>query len=83
MYMTAIAYNLKKLLRFTRVEQSGMVIPLPVPDQLSLILIYFCNSHISYTTTPEKVQGLTTVLSDQALYFFLTLSKSMLGKLVE
>ena len=29
MYMTAMAYNLKKYLRFTPVEQSGMVIVKP------------------------------------------------------
>lgn len=48
MYMAAIAYNLKKYLRFTPVEQSGMVIALPVPGQFYYILIYFCNSHNSY-----------------------------------
>lgn len=45
MYIAAMAYNLKKYLRFTAVEQSGMVIALPVPDQLYYIPIYFCNSH--------------------------------------
>ncbi|UHG95000.1 transposase [Spirosoma oryzicola] len=33
MDVAAIAYNLKKHLRFTPVEQSGMVIALPLPDQ--------------------------------------------------
>ncbi|GAB2595853.1 IS1182 family transposase [Spirosoma areae] len=50
MYMAAMAYNLKKYLRFTPVEQSGMVIALPIPDQFYFILIYFCNSHGHYTT---------------------------------
>jgi hypothetical protein len=45
MYAAAMAYNLKKCLRFTPVEQGGMVIALPVPDQFCYILIYFCNSH--------------------------------------
>ena len=45
MYLAAMAYNLKKYLRFTPVDQSGMVIVLPLPDQFSFILIYFCNSH--------------------------------------
>lgn len=56
MYVAAMAYNLKKYLRFTPVDQSGMVIALPVPDQFYLILIYFCNSHLSYTTPLEKSQ---------------------------
>jgi len=56
MYMAAMAYNLKKYLRFTPVEQSGMVIALPVPDQFYYILIYFCNSHLSYRTGLENVQ---------------------------
>jgi hypothetical protein len=45
-----MAYNLKKYLRFTPVEQSGMVIALPVPDQFYYTLIYFCNSHSTYKT---------------------------------
>ena len=48
MYVAAMAYNLKKYLRFMPVEQSGMVIALPVPDQFYYILIYFCNSHLPY-----------------------------------
>lgn len=56
MYVAAMAYNLKKYLRFSPVEQSGMVIALPVPDQFYYILIYFCNSHGSYTTGLQKVQ---------------------------
>ena len=54
MYVAAMAYNLKKYLRFTPVEQSGMVIALPVPDQFYYILIYFCNSH--YTYVNEVIQ---------------------------
>ncbi len=50
MYMLGITYTLKKYMRFTAVEQSGMVIALLVPDQFYYILIYFCNSHIPYTT---------------------------------
>jgi len=50
MYMAAMAYNLKKYLCFSPVEQGGMVIALPLPDQLCFILTYFCNSHLSYTT---------------------------------
>ena len=45
MYVAAMAYNLKKYMRFTPIEQGGMVVALPVPDQLYYILIYFCNSH--------------------------------------
>lgn len=45
MYVAAMAYNLKKYLRFTPIEQGGMVIALPVADQIYYILIYFCNSH--------------------------------------
>ncbi|MCX6213810.1 IS1182 family transposase [Spirosoma sp.] len=56
MYVAAMAYNLKKYLRFTSVEQSGMVIALPVPDQFYYILIYFCNSHPSYRTGLGNVQ---------------------------
>ena len=56
MYMAAIAYNLKKYLRFKPVDQGGMVIALPVPDQLSLILIYFCNSHHRYDTRTKRNQ---------------------------
>lgn len=48
MYVAAMAYNLKKYLRFTPVDQSGMVIALPLPDQFYCILIYFCNSHLLY-----------------------------------
>jgi hypothetical protein len=48
MFVAAMAYNLKKYLRFTPVEQSGMVIALPVPDQFYYTLIYFCNSHCHY-----------------------------------
>ena len=48
MYVVAMAYNLKKYLHFTLVQQSGMVIALPVPDQFYCILIYFCNSHQLY-----------------------------------
>ncbi|WP_293688928.1 MULTISPECIES: IS1182 family transposase [unclassified Spirosoma] len=48
MYVAAMAYNLKKYLRFTPVEQGGMVIALPIPDHFYCILIYFCNSHLSY-----------------------------------
>jgi transposase len=48
MYVAAMAYNLKKFLRFTSVEQGGMVIALPVPDQFYYILIDFCNSHYHY-----------------------------------
>ena len=48
MYVSAMAYNLKKFMRFTPVEQSGMVIALPVPDQFYFVLIYFCNSHYTY-----------------------------------
>jgi transposase len=48
MYVAAMAYNLKKFLRFTSVEQGAMVIALPVPDQFCYILIYFCNSHYDY-----------------------------------
>ncbi|GAB4026858.1 IS1182 family transposase [Spirosoma gilvum] len=55
MYMAAIAYNLKKYLRFTPVEQSGMVIALPVPDQFYYILIYFCNSHYIYVSQSTKL----------------------------
>ncbi|MFD2934898.1 hypothetical protein [Spirosoma flavum] len=55
-YVAAMAYNLKKFLRFTSVEQGGMVIALPVPDQFYYILIYFCNSHVIYITTQEKIQ---------------------------
>lgn len=50
MYMAAMAYNLKKYLRFTPVDRSGMVIALPIPDQFCCIRIYFCNSHATYTT---------------------------------
>ena len=50
MYVAAMAYNLKKYLRFTPVEQSGMVIALPVPNQFCCMLIYFCNSHRGYKT---------------------------------
>jgi hypothetical protein len=54
MYVAAIAYNLKKYLRFTPIEQSGMVIALLVPDLFYYILIHFCNSPILYTTIPLK-----------------------------
>lgn len=50
MYVAAMAYNLKKYMRFTPVEQSGMVIALPVPDQFYYILTYFCNSHSFYVS---------------------------------
>lgn len=56
MYVAAMAYNLKKYLRFTPVEQSGMVIALPLPDPFYYLLIYFCNSHRSYATSLGKVQ---------------------------
>lgn len=48
MYVAAMAYNLKKYLRFNPVEQSGMVIALPIPDQFCYILVYLCNSHHQY-----------------------------------
>lgn len=48
MYVASMAYNLKKYLRFTSVEQGGVVIALPIPDQFYYILIYFCNSHYKY-----------------------------------
>ncbi|GAB2579695.1 hypothetical protein GCM10027190_31710 [Spirosoma areae] len=48
MYVAAMTYNLKKYLHFYPVEQSGMVIALPVPDQFYYILLYFCNSHSNY-----------------------------------
>ena len=51
MYVAAMAYNLKKYLRFTPAEQSGMVIALPVPDQFYYILIDFCNSHWFYVNS--------------------------------
>ena len=50
MDVAAMAYHLKKYLRVTPIEQSGMVIALPVPDQFYSILIYFCNSHSAYRT---------------------------------
>ncbi|MVM36331.1 IS1182 family transposase, partial [Spirosoma sp. HMF4905] len=53
MYVAAMAYNLKKYLRFTPVEQSGMVIALQVPDQFYCILVYFCNSHCQYVNQEE------------------------------
>lgn len=46
--VAAMAYNLKKFLCFTSVEQGGMVIALLVPNQFYYILIYFCNSHYDY-----------------------------------
>jgi transposase len=45
MYVAAMAYNLKKYLRFTPIQQNGMVIALPIPDQSLFVLVYFCNSH--------------------------------------
>ncbi|WP_461074045.1 transposase [Spirosoma horti] len=56
MYVAAMAYNIKKYLRFTSVEQGGMVIALPVPDQFYYILIYFCNSHWHYVNLALKIQ---------------------------
>lgn len=56
MYVAAMAYNLKKYLRFTPVEQGGMVVALPMPDQFYYILFYFCNSHISYKANLIEVQ---------------------------
>jgi hypothetical protein len=56
MYVAAMAYNLKKYLRFNPVQQSGMVIALPISDQLNLILIYFCNSHSTYTTKSTSMK---------------------------
>eukprot|EP01098_Paradermamoeba_levis_P011020 TRINITY_DN4668_c0_g1_i1.p1 TRINITY_DN4668_c0_g1~~TRINITY_DN4668_c0_g1_i1.p1 ORF type:complete len:256 (-),score=-30.82 TRINITY_DN4668_c0_g1_i1:506-1273(-) len=47
MHMAAMAYNLEKCLRFTPLEQSGMVIALPIPNQFYFILVYFCNSHLN------------------------------------
>lgn len=48
MYVAAMAYNLKKYLRLTPIQQSGMVIALPIPDQSLFVLVYFCNSHWHY-----------------------------------
>jgi len=71
MYVAAMAYNLKKYLRFTPAEQSGMVIALPVPDQFCYMLIYFCNSHDSYTTLLILSQFSVESVCMKHLYFSL------------
>ncbi|WP_461151861.1 IS1182 family transposase [Spirosoma pulveris] len=57
MYVAAMAYNLKKYLRFSSVEHSRMVIALPIPDQFFYELIYFCNSHTIYIIQNEEKRG--------------------------
>lgn len=56
MYIAAMAYNLKKYLRFNPLQQSGQVIALPAPNQFRWLLLYFCNSH-SNCVYPNKVKA--------------------------
>ncbi|MBC6607002.1 IS1182 family transposase [Hymenobacter sp. BT188] len=51
MYLAAMAYNLKKCLRFNSFQPGGWGIALPAPAPFRWLLLYFCNSHGLYTTS--------------------------------
>jgi hypothetical protein len=46
MYLAAMAYNLKKCLRFNSFQPSGLGIKVPAPAPFRRLLLYFCNSHL-------------------------------------
>ena len=48
LYLAAMAYNLKKYLRFYDFPQGGNVSTLPAPGPFRWLLLYFCNSHRCY-----------------------------------
>lgn len=50
MYLAAMAYNLKKCLRFNSHQPGGLGIGLPAPAPFRWLLLYFCNSHMAYRT---------------------------------
>ena len=48
MYLAAMAYNLKKCLRFHSYQPGGLGLGLPAPAPFRWLLLYFCNSHGHY-----------------------------------
>ena len=48
LYLAAMAYNLKKCLRYNALQPGGLGIALPAPAPFRWLLLYFCNSHKSY-----------------------------------
>jgi transposase len=48
MYVAAMAYNLKKYLRFNSCQPGELGIALPAPAPFPWLLLYFCNSHQFY-----------------------------------
>ncbi|UOQ69109.1 IS1182 family transposase [Hymenobacter volaticus] len=51
LYVAAMAYNLKKYLRFNPFQPGGLGIALPAPAPFRWLLLYFCNSHSTSRTT--------------------------------
>ena len=48
LYLAAMAYNLKKCLRYNAFQPGGLGIALPAPAPFRWLLLYFCNSHTNY-----------------------------------
>ncbi|WP_133272541.1 IS1182 family transposase [Hymenobacter radiodurans] len=49
LYVAAMAYNLKKYLRFNSWQPGGCELVLPAPAPFRWLLLSFCNSHLCYS----------------------------------
>ncbi|UOQ69313.1 transposase [Hymenobacter volaticus] len=55
LYIAAMAYNLKKCLRFHACQPGNSVISLPAPGPVRWLILYFCNSHWCYNRHSGKI----------------------------
>ncbi|WP_245326386.1 IS1182 family transposase [Hymenobacter wooponensis] len=79
LYAAAMAYNLKKCLRAGSCQPGGLGIALPAPAPFRWILLYFCNSHRSYTRHLGIVVVLLPTTPVLQLWYFAGMGRPLNG----